>query len=188
MHVFTTKRPMGVVGWLLLAFILGIFIWSSRRQLVNAVGRHLPQSKNSVAGEWVGTVDITNGYHQYISDAAGDHNKAAIRFTLEMYDGFLERYKGRGEILIQGEAKPRALDIADFWPDKNNGRFGGTMSGDWGYGDSGGDAAGHTIKGWLKPGEMTFSQTDGLEFHGTLRKGTDAEYKALCQSLEETQH
>jgi hypothetical protein len=109
----------------------------------------VPPSKTGVAGEWVGTVDIVKGYKQYVGDAPGAHNKAAIRFTLEMYDGFLERYKGKGgEIMIQGEDKPRALDIAGFWrPDETDGRIGGTMAGDWGYGDSGSDAAGHTIKG-----------------------------------------
>ena len=182
MRISGRKGPMGITGWLLLIFILGLFAWMSRRQLTNAAAGHLPPSKNSVAGEWVGTVDITDGYKQYVGDTPGKHTKAAIRFTLVMYDSFVERYAGKGEITIQGEAQPRQLHITKLQPD-DNGRIGGTMVGDWGYGDSGKDAAGHTIKGWFKPNELSFGQTDGLEFHGVLHKGTDADYEALCKIL-----
>jgi hypothetical protein len=184
MSVSSGKRSRGS-GLLLLVFIIGIFVWISRHQLVNAASGIFGPSKDSLGGEWVGMVDITGGYETFISNAPGPHKKAVIHFKLVMYDGFLEKYAGKGEIMIQGEAKPRAIHITTLGQPNNDGRISGTMYGDWGDGGDRQSAAEQYIEGRFQPNALTFTQSDsnGLQFSGVLHKGSDEEFQSLCKSL-----
>jgi len=125
-------------------------------------------------------VDITGDYFPVAwGDTPGPHKKGVIRFTLEMFDGFLERYRGKGEMVIMGELKPRNISIYDL-------RI---------RSEEEGPARVVTIRrdsepriaekfdGTLKADELFLNQDGwGLKFRGTLHRGNDADYETLLRS------
>ena len=179
-----TQKGSAGSGFLILLVLLGIFAWTSRKQIRNVFAGVTPPSKDGVAGEWVGVVNITDGYEQYLGNRPGKHNRAVLRFKLSVYDSVLTWYDGPGEITIEGEEAPRAYRIVTFHVNRD-GSIGGEAAGDWGPDDRGKDQRGHTIDGRFTPGTMQFSQAsiDGVAFNGSLHKGTDADYQALCRTL-----
>jgi hypothetical protein len=171
---------------LIVVLIIGIFLWASRRQLGNVAAGFKSPSKDGLSGEWVGLVDITGGYKRWLGDAPGKHDKAVLRFNLSIYDAIVNRYDGNGEIMIQGENKPRSVHIVMLSLEPDNRRIGGQMTGDWGPDDRGDKAYSHDFAGSFVPGTLNFIVDDntlGLQFRGALHKGTDADYQALIKTL-----
>jgi hypothetical protein len=134
---------------------------------------------DAIAGEWVGTVDITG---QYLPDVfgktTGPHRKGALKFTLTLYDGFMDSYTGPGELYIYGEASPRAIKIGDLRCEPDGSlkvKINTTPDLGWAYG-SHGRLEGNTM--------VWDANASGLTFTARLSHGTDAEYQRLLQDKQ----
>jgi hypothetical protein len=94
--------------------VVGVLVYV----LWNPVGALLfggPAFSSGAAGEWVGTMEISNGYDPArMGDTPGPHKQAAIYFKLESTDRFMDAYGGSGEFFIAGETEPRPLRIGAF--------------------------------------------------------------------------
>lgn len=115
---------------------------------------------------------------------------------LEMYDGFLERYRGGGELAIKGD-RIRALHInqitlGEFFDDARSraagggARLSGTITGDFETTPAPADDA-REIKGNATPGSLRFQTADndpGYAFQVDLHRGTRAEYDAALRKQQ----
>lgn len=165
-----------MIRWAIILALLAGSLVGGRHQIRKFLFGVEPPPKNDPSGEWVGQLDITGEYVPSVwGDTPGPHKKAAIRFTLAMYDGFLERYAGKGELFIVGELKPRSIEILDLRI-----RADGTVTIRM---DSNPKLA-HKFDGQLKSNEMILNQDEwGLRFHGVMHRGNDADYETILHNL-----
>jgi hypothetical protein len=183
-HHYSSNRretAMKITASVVLILIVGLFAWTSRRQLINAASGMLPASGKSPRGEWVGEINIVGGYlPSRMGDTPGPHKKAAMHFNLSITDSFMDEYGGPGELFIEGETKPRTIKMDLRLHD--DGRVKMVMLGDSGLADNFG--------GQFTSTEIRFEQPDpdpgSLMFNGVVHRGTYADYQAMCRDYQKS--
>ena len=165
-----TYRIKMWMGLTMFAFLVFLFI---RIPVWNVLTGRVP-AQDAIAGEWVGTMQISgNNVNAVLGSTPGPHRKAAVKFSLRQSDGFMDRYAGSGEMFILGEAHARPVQIGDFSHDPNGYITIRTLQP---------PALPDKFNGTLNNGVMTWkSDSEGYGFTAELHKGTDAEYQRLLQ-------
>ena len=167
---YRIKMWMGLIMFAFLVFLfIRIPVWNFLTRRVSA--------QDGIAGEWVGTVDITGHYvPEVFGNTTGPHRRGALKFTLTQYDGFMNRYAGPGELYIYGEASPRVIEIGDLRRDPDGSlkvKINTIPDLGWAYG-SHGRLEGNTM--------VWDANAVGLTFTATLSHGKDADYQKLVQA------
>ena len=173
--VAITLLAIVILGGLALAFHEAVSDWFA--------GLH-PAPADSIRGEWIGRLNVSALNDEYIHTI---NKRAVIRFTLNPTEHYLHKYGGEGEITIIGEP-PQPVEIKDLWP-SGKGEEQTFETGIWRVPYKEGDLSDRISGGYegtYRPGVLTIKrQTDrGYEMQGTLRKGTDHDYKALVQETK----
>ncbi|WP_044177370.1 hypothetical protein [Granulicella mallensis] len=131
-------------------------------------------------GSWIGIVEAYEPNGDKILDRA-----TAIQFKLHLDDPFVKRYQGTGKLFTRGNAEPRFYNDVHFMinsQDVLSGSVSGTtMSPD----DHDSDV---DIKGTFQKNKFVVSQLalHDYKYRGVLHLGNDADYQALCNSLNGT--
>ncbi len=114
--------------------------------------------------------------------------EAVVRFKLGVTDSFLQKYGGDGEITVAGEAA-QSIKLKDLSPDTvpDGQTLQKFRAGLWiqPYQESSTDLISGGFHGTFQPGTLTLVRDSdlGYEMSGSLRKGSDADYKALVQEM-----
>ncbi len=144
---------------------------------------------SGVAGEWVGTLDISEvrDPHTYVHSSV--NKKAAIYLKLGVTDSVLREFGGPGKLKIQGEPGERAITISrlGLQADGAASTYRAEINSDgntWNKFDTSDNVSGY-VKGSLNNGvlEVQRSDTTGYQFHGTLQHGTSEDYESLVHRL-----
>jgi hypothetical protein len=158
--------------------VVGVLVYV----LWNPVGALLfggPAFSSGAAGEWVGTMEISNGYDPArMGDTPGPHKQAAIYFKLESTDRFMDAYGGSGEFFIAGETEPRPLRIGAFTLHLPNTNVSTAF------------ISPHFLDATLdhssySNGQIVLRSTwfTDVQFVATLHRGTKADYEKLIASM-----
>lgn len=145
-----------------------------------------PAPAASLRGEWVGHLDVSGIRDPWARDM---RKGAVVRFKLGLTDSILKKYGGDGEITVAGEAA-RSIRVKDLWPNTpSDGEHGAQKFsvGIWvqPYHAAPNDLISGGFHGTFQAGTLTLVRDSGqgFEMAGSLKKGTDADYKALKQEM-----
>ncbi len=188
-HVIVPFTVKSLIGTLLLLALFTIPLWWPFRTAASA------KTKPDLRGEWIGTVHVTQDIKGIGLEQAVNKNGLCY-LKLEMYDGFLERYRGGGELAIKGD-RIRALHInqitlGEFFDDARSraagggARLSGTITGDFETTAAPSDTA-REINGNAMPTAVRFKTSDdqpGYAFQVELHRGTSAEYDAALRKQQ----
>ena len=165
--------------------IFALFVLATHRFIAGWFSHFTPDPPTSIRGEWVGHLDISGIRDPWARDMK---KGAVVRFKLGLTDSVLKKYGGDGEITMAGEA-PQPIKVKDLWPDKTeDGEAPKRLEvGVWlqPYQASSTDPVSGGFHGTFQPGTLTLVRDSGpgYEMAGSLKKGTDADYKALIQEM-----
>ena len=125
------------------------------------------------AGEWVGVGKVRSYYAPVLwGETTGPHRDVAMKFTLNQWDSFMDRYTGWGEITVFGEAKPRRIHVDDVL-NHPDGQLTIKMTTT--------PISLEIFDGRLSRDEITWTGSNGLVDSATLHRGTDADYQRLLK-------
>ncbi len=102
---FTPRSIFWILVWL--AVITSPLWWSVLRAGTTKKGS--AGKKPDLSGEWIGAAHITS-YADGYNPAIPVDQQGSFSLNLQMYDGFLERYRGQGTLQIGAES-PREIKV-----------------------------------------------------------------------------
>ena len=177
-HFLLSLAACGLVCWLL---------WGPMRALLfggSAFSR-------GASGEWVGTMQITEGYpppHQPEASegTAAVPRQAAMYVHLPVSDSFLHEYSGPGELHVVGDAAALPLRLGSFRMNSPGERGKGAFISE-GFLDT-------TVHGTFRPGQIQLensamgTRNDGVSFTAELHPGSKSDYQKLFESIASRSH
>jgi hypothetical protein len=171
--------PLGKTTFLILLLIAGIVIFLNFRG--EDVKAFFSKSPGELGGEWAGTATVTRFQKNTFADAQSMNKRAAVYLNLHIYDRFQRRFKGTGEIMIEGESTPHRFQVTDLSANADHSTHvtGGIM----GNQELSEDIDGVIDNGSLRLRFKSDATVPGYDFTVTVRRGAFADFTKLKNEL-----